>query len=142
MAKWPAGVRRTKQRNTVFDILASADKPISAVEICSRAGASGQAVWLSTVYRILEMLVKERAVSKLAVMDSDMALYELIGSGHRHYAVCIGCRKIISMENCPMERFLPQLKDADFRVTGHNLEVYGYCGQCDTPVLSGGADAP
>jgi Fur family ferric uptake transcriptional regulator len=125
-------VRRTRQRKIVFDILADAGKPMSAIEICSRTEAAGQPVWLSTVYRILETFVRERVAEKLTVMDSDMAFYAPAGpDSHRHYAVCIGCRKIISMENCPMDMFLPQLRDEGFRVTGHNLEVYGYCGQCN-----------
>jgi Fur family ferric uptake transcriptional regulator len=105
---------------------------MSAIEICSRTEALEQSVWLSTVYRILEMFVRERIASKLTVMDSDMAFYELtVPGGHRHYAVCVSCRRIISMDNCPMDQFLPHLQDDGFRVTGHKLEIYGYCGQCN-----------
>jgi Fur family ferric uptake transcriptional regulator len=34
------------------------------------------------------------------------------------------------MDNCPMEKFTPRLDDGDFRVTGHKVEVYGYCKDC------------
>ena len=37
---------------------------------------------------------------------------------------------MIPMENCPMESFIPKIKDKEFQVTGHNLEVYGYCKDC------------
>jgi Fur family ferric uptake transcriptional regulator len=125
-------MRRTRQRESVLAVLEGARAPMSAVGICSKTEADGNGVWLSTVYRILEAFVKERIVTKVAVMDGDAALYELAGPKHRHYAVCVNCRKIISMDNCPMEQFLPLFQDKDFRVTGHNLEVYGYCGTCDS----------
>jgi Fur family ferric uptake transcriptional regulator len=130
MGVMPEGIRRTRQRERVLSVLEDAREPLSAAEICSRASGGGFTVWISTVYRILEIFVKEGVVSKIAVMNGDTALYELAGARHRHYAVCVGCRRIISMSNCPMEQFLPLIDDSDFRVTGHNLEIYGYCGQC------------
>jgi Fur family ferric uptake transcriptional regulator len=126
----PDGMKRTKQREIVFSVLAEADRPLSAAEICSRTQAEGTPVWLSTVYRILEIFVKEHVAEKIAVTASDMAFYGLSDRSHRHYAVCISCRRIISMDNCPMEQFLPSIQDENFRVTGHNLEIYGYCGDC------------
>ncbi|MDR1246555.1 MAG: transcriptional repressor [Clostridiales Family XIII bacterium] len=128
---WPPGIKRTKQREAVLSVLERADGPLSAVDIRARTESDGDGVWLSTVYRILETFVNKGIVQRLAIMTGDMAVYELNRSGHRHYAVCVGCRKIISMDNCPMERFIPELADGAFRVTGHNLEVYGYCGDCD-----------
>jgi Fur family ferric uptake transcriptional regulator len=128
---WPTGIKRTKQREAVLAVLERADGPLSAVDIRARTESDGAGVWLSTVYRILETLVRKGVVLRLAMMTGDMAVYELNRFRHRHYAVCVGCRKIISMDNCPMERFIPKIADGAFRVTGHNLEVYGYCGDCD-----------
>jgi Fur family ferric uptake transcriptional regulator len=128
---WPAGIKRTKQREAVLAVLERADKPVSAAAICAQTEKDGEAVWLSTVYRILELFVKKGLAERIAMMTGEMAVYELNRFRHRHYAVCVSCRKIISMDNCPMERFVPKLADGDFRVTGHNLEVYGYCGDCD-----------
>jgi Fur family ferric uptake transcriptional regulator len=128
---WPAGIRRTKQRESVLSVLERADGPLSAVDIRARTEADGEGVWLSTVYRILETLVKKEIVIRFAMMSEDMAVYELNRFRHRHYAVCVVCRKIISVDNCPMDRFIPKLEDGAFRVTGHNLEIYGYCGDCD-----------
>jgi Fur family ferric uptake transcriptional regulator len=127
---WPTGIKRTKQRESVLAVLERADKPISAADIYAQTERDGEAVWLSTVYRILELFVKKGIVTKLAVMNSDVSLYEMNRFQHKHYAVCISCHKIIPMDNCPMERFIPRLEDKDFRVMGHNLELYGYCKDC------------
>jgi Fur family ferric uptake transcriptional regulator len=127
---WPAGIKRTKQRERVLAVLERADRPISAAEIYGQTERAGEAIWLSTVYRILELFVKKGIVTKWVVMNSETALYEINRFRHKHYAVCISCHKIITMDNCPMERFIPKLEDQDFRVMGHNLELYGYCKDC------------
>ena len=128
---WPDGMKKTKQREAVLAVLERADEPLRAADICARTGEAGVPVRLSTVYRILEILVKKGPVVRLFVMAGAPALYELNRFRHRHYAVCVRCRKIVSMDNCPMERFVPKLADGDFRVVGHNLEIYGYCKDCD-----------
>jgi Fur family ferric uptake transcriptional regulator len=128
---WPPGLKRTKPRENVLFVLEHAKKPLSAMEICSEIEKDGGTVWLSTIYRILELFVKKDIAVKISVLNNEMALYELNRFQHKHYAVCLGCHKIIMMDNCPMEKFIPKLED-DFRVVGHNLEIYGYCKDCST----------
>lgn len=127
---WPTGLKKTKQRECVLAVLEHARKPLSAMEIYSEIKRDGTSVWLSTVYRILELLVKRGMAVKIAVMNSETALYELNRFQHKHYAVCMNCHKIIQMDNCPMEKFLPKFQDDDFQVIGHNLEIYGFCKDC------------
>jgi Fur family ferric uptake transcriptional regulator len=127
---WPGGVKKTWQRQAVLAVLEESETPVDAAEICSRTQRDGRPVWLSTVYRILELFVREGVAARVAVMNSDTARYELRGQRHRHYAVCVECHKVIPMENCPMDEFVPRIADKSFRAIGHNLEVYGYCGSC------------
>ena len=93
-------------------------------------GKVGDTAWLSTVYRILETFLKNDIIIKTTIMNSDMAVYELNRYQHKHYAVCVNCRKVITMDNCPMESFIPKLEDNDFFVMGHNLEIFGLCKNC------------
>lgn len=127
---WPKGLKRTKQRESVLAVLKESTQPMSAQEISARIGKEGGGAWLSTVYRILELFVEKKLAIKTTIMNSETAVYELNRELHRHYAVCIGCHKMIPMENCPMESFIPRIKDKEFQVLGHNLEVYGYCKDC------------
>lgn len=100
------------------------------MEICKQTEEEDCPVWLSSVYRILELFVKENIVLKTTITDGEMALYELNRHKHRHYAVCLGCRKIVEMDNCPLVNFVPKLADNNFDVVGHKLELYGYCKDC------------
>lgn len=128
---WPAGIKRTRQREGVIAVLEHTDKPLSAADICAKMEKSGDGAWLSTVYRILELFVKKGIILKTNVMNNEMAVYELNRFKHKHYAVCMSCRKIIAMDNCPMEKFIPKLEDEDFHIMGHNLEIFGFCKDCD-----------
>ena len=131
---WPTGIKKTKQRQSVFSVLERASSPISAAEIYNQARNEDSSIWLSTVYRVLEHFVNEGLVVKTTVMNSSMALYELNCSKHKHYAVCVNCRKVIELVNCPMEKFVPQIAENDFRVLGHKVEMYGYCKDCDKKI--------
>lgn len=128
---WPNGIKKTKQRVSVYSILEQAKQPVSANDICKLTEQSDCPVWLSTVYRVLELFVKEHIVIKTTLADTDMALYELNRNQHKHYAVCLGCHKVVEMDNCPFHEFDPQLSDQGFHVLGHKLELYGYCLECE-----------
>ncbi|WP_294856064.1 Fur family transcriptional regulator [Oscillibacter sp.] len=127
---WQAGVKRTRQRESVLAVLEHSDKPLSAAEICSKIEMDGDTVWMSTVYRVLELFVEKGVALKTTVLNNEMAVYELNRFQHKHYAVCMKCRKIIPMGNCPMENFTPMLAEEGFQIVGHNLEVFGYCRDC------------
>ncbi|NLH00991.1 MAG: transcriptional repressor [Clostridiales bacterium] len=128
---WPDGMKKTKQRLCVYSVLENAPYPLSAMDIFRQIDGSDSSLWLSTVYRILELFVNEGLAIKTTVTGSNTALYELNRSTHRHYAVCLNCRKVIEMINCPMEKFVPKLSDDEFHVLGHKVEMYGYCRDCE-----------
>lgn len=130
-AVWPAGVKRTKQRESVLDILENAAEPLSAMDIYARLEKDRVPIWLSTVYRVLELFTEKGIVVRTTVPGSDMAYYERNRHGHHHYAVCVDCHKIVAIDNCPMTDFKPRLSDDEFRVLGHRVEMYGYCRACD-----------
>ena len=54
---WPEGIKKTKQREAIWSVLTSTDKPITAIEIAERLG-NGSTTWMSTIYRTLELLNK------------------------------------------------------------------------------------
>ncbi|MDR3210769.1 MAG: transcriptional repressor [Planctomycetota bacterium] len=130
MLTWPDGIKRTRQRVMVWAVLERARNPLSAVEICRRAGERGVTVWLSTVYRVLELFIKQGLVVKVVVLENGMALYETNRTPHRHYAICVSCRKVIPVAACPLEQFQSQLAEKDFQITDHSLEIFGYCRDC------------
>ncbi|MBQ3472370.1 MAG: transcriptional repressor [Clostridia bacterium] len=117
-----AGLKCTAQRRQVIDILNKADAPLTAENIYEKSSD----ISLSTVYRIAEKLVEKGIVTKNTIRDSDKFYYELADNKHRHYAICLGCGDMKYVDICPVH----DLKIDDFTVTGHKLEIYGYCDEC------------
>ena len=132
--EYPAGIKWTRQRKDVYQVLLEAAEPLSAVQIYQRleetAGPCGYAV--STIYRILAAFEARGLLLKSSWMGDDTLLYELNRGGHTHYALCLGCRKRVPLENCPLEHVHLHMPRAqgDFEITGHKLELYGYCRDC------------
>ena len=61
--KWPTDLKKTKSRVKILSILEDADVPISAMDIYSQLEKSEEPIWLSTVYRVLEIFVEKGMIS-------------------------------------------------------------------------------
>lgn len=116
------GLKCTKQRISVMQVLSDADAPLTVENIYDKVDGMS----LSTVYRIAEKLCEKGIVSKHTIQDSDKFYYELINGEHRHYAICLGCNEMRYVDICPVHS--PHIDN--FTVTGHKLEIYGYCDKC------------
>ena len=116
-----AGLKCTRQREAVIAALAGAEKPLTAEEIYKLSDNAS----LSTIYRTIERLMAKGIITSTTIPLSDGVFYELANE-HRHYAICLSCRRMKYIDGCPMRA--PRLDD--FTVTSHKIELYGYCGAC------------
>lgn len=130
--EYPQGMKWTKQRKNVYTVLQGAEEPLSAVQIYRLAEklAEGEDYALSTIYRILAFFEEKGMVSKNTWMGDGTIVYELNRGGHTHYAVCLECHKRIALQSCPFAHMHLDQNTGDFTVTGHKLELYGYCKDC------------
>lgn len=132
---YPRGLKWTKQRKSVYKVLWETAEPISAIQIYQRMSAreddGAQAEYaVSTVYRILAAFEEKGLVEKSTWMEDGTAVYSLNRGGHTHYAVCLNCHNRIPLRNCPFSHVRLEEGLGGFTVTGHKLELYGYCKAC------------
>lgn len=138
--QYPAGIKWTKQRKCVYQVLANAAEPLSARQIYMLVEemAGNETYALSTIYRILTVFEENGLVSGTTWLGDDTVVYELDRGTHTHYAVCLDCHKRIPLSGCPFtighfghhrsEERREEL--TDFTVIGHKVELYGYCHTC------------
>lgn len=128
---FPPDMKKTRQREEIFRILAEAAEPISAVDIYNRLlkTMEGANFAISTVYRALTAFEEKGYVTKSSLLGEDMSYYEWNQGQHKHYAVCLKCHKLIPLKSCPFEHAKIEPQE-DFAITGHKLELYGYCKGC------------
>ena len=132
---WPEGIKKTKQRLEIYHILADAIKPLTATEIFEELknedGSPRYA--FSTVYRCLQTFENAGILTKSTAVTSENAMYELRLAQHRHYAICLKCKERFPLRTCflgDLKNMLPANMD-EFQITGHQLEIYGYCPKCN-----------
>ncbi len=138
--EYPQGIKWTKQRRCVYQVLSEATEPLSAQQIYMLAGklAQNDTYALSTIYRILAAFEENGLVNSTTWMGDDTVVYELERGEHTHYAVCLDCHKRIPLHSCPFtighfgHRHGEDTEEelSDFTVIGHKVELYGYCSEC------------
>ena len=131
---FPQGIKWTRQRRAVYTVLWKAKEPLNAAAIYRLAceEGSGEEYAPSTIYRILAAFEEKGLVEKEADMADGNIFYSLCRGSHRHYAVCLECRKRIPLPSCPFAHIHMEKETQGFVIVDHKLEVYGYCAQCRT----------
>ena len=123
------GLKSTKNRNLVIEILNQAQEPMNAEAIFIKIREQRE-VNFSTVYRTLTALTQAAIIIKNQGVDGK-AYYQINNHNHRHYLVCAECKKKIVIDSCPMELIGQKLEaETGFHITGHNLEFVGECPEC------------
>lgn len=130
--EYPKGIKWTKQRKSVYEVLFNASEPLNAVQIYNLVEKQDEenTFALSTIYRILATFEEKGLVNKSTWMDSDSLIYELNKGEHTHYAVCLECHRRIPLEHCPFAHLHLENETDEFTITSHKLELYGYCKDC------------
>lgn len=128
-----AGMRPTKQRLSVIEVLGEERDDATAQEIHARLRARGERIGLTTVYRTIAALSERGIVDTLNHRRGE-ACYRLCGQdGHHHHLVCISCHRVVELEDCELAGWLNEVSAAHgFVATDHLLEVTGLCGACKT----------
>lgn len=122
--------RLTKKRKIILDVLEKATKPLTAFDILDIVQDSGTDIWISTIYRTLDKFEEEGLIEKADIPDSDSSYYLLKDKKHKHYGICLSCKKLVDIVGCPFHDQNLSMEDDSFEVTSHNLTVYGYCSDC------------
>ncbi len=132
---YPEGLKWTKQRKDVYEVLWQAKEPLSVVQIFKRLDKEKEEKMyaVSTIYRILSFFEEHELVNKSTWLGEDTVVYELNRGEHTHYAVCLQCHKRIPLSHCPFAHLHPEQLEGntdEFTITAHKLELYGFCKDC------------
>lgn len=125
------GLKVTKHRSSILEVIESNDYPITADDIYLKLKEDNISINLSSVYKILDILVCNSLITKCTLGDNNKTLYEINKFEHKHHLICNGCKKIFAISSCPLISYEKQLESSmDFEITNHKLEIYGYCKDC------------
>jgi len=127
------GVRLTRQRCVLLEVMDQAEQHLSADAILERAQKIDPRVHRVTVYRTLEMLKSHGLLDELDLLHIH---------GHRHYyeshglrdhihVACLQCGKVREVESDLFEELKRQVqRDTGIQITVTRMEIGGYCDSC------------
>jgi Fur family ferric uptake transcriptional regulator len=127
------GIRLTRQRRVILQVMDAADQHLDVDQIFERAKRIDSGVHLVTVYRTVEMLKKQGLIDELDLLHlrGDRHYYETHGPRDHIHVACLKCGKVREFESRLYEQLKSQIeKDFGMKVTISRTEVGGYCSDC------------
>ena len=119
--------RQTKQKQAIRASFVATDRPLSPDEVLALAKKHVAGMSIATVYRNIGSLVEDGWLTTVELPGTS-ARYEVAGKKHHHHFQCKDCEKVYELSGCGLA-LKPDLPKG-FRMTGHELFLYGVCAEC------------
>ena len=124
------GYRITPQREMVVDIIAHADRHMSAEEIFAELQTRTQATNITTVYRTLDMLWEEGFACRNDLSEGKIA-YATYKHGTHIHLVCRQCNDIIDADPEMLDPLGDELRQQHhFEADLQHISIFGVCADC------------
>jgi Fur family ferric uptake transcriptional regulator len=125
------GVRATRQRAAITELLDSLDEFRSAQELHDELRRRGENIGLTTVYRTLQAMSAARLVDTLRT-DTGESVYRVCsGQHHHHHLVCRNCGATVEVAGREVEAWAAEVAvEHGFSDVSHTIEIFGTCASC------------
>lgn len=118
------GMRLSRQRRFILELLWQAKEHLSAREIYDRLNQQGKAIGHTSVYQNLEALSSQGIIE--CIERSDGRLYGNVCDAHSHVN-CLDTNQIVDIYVELPEDLLEHIEQqTGVRITGYKIDFYGY----------------
>jgi Fur family ferric uptake transcriptional regulator len=118
------GMRLSKQRRFILELLWQAKEHLSAREIYDRLNQQGKEIGHTSVYQNLEALSEQGIIE--CIERSDGRLYGNISDPHSHVN-CLDTNQIMDVHvELPAELIYEIEQQTGVRITDYSIDFYGY----------------
>ncbi len=118
------GMRMSRQRRFILELLWQVREHLSAREIYARLNREGKAIGHTSVYQNLEALSAQGIIE--CIERSDGRLYGNISDSHSHIN-CVNTGQILDIYVTLPEELIEQVeKQTGVRITDYRIDFYGY----------------
>ena len=125
-----AGLRQTRPRRLVADLIAARTGHFSAADLAADAQRRGVALGRATIFRTLELLLGAGALERIDLPDGAHAYVEC-APRHHHHAVCSSCGTVVDFDDADLAAVVTGVaRRTGFRIDSHRLELFGRCPAC------------
>ena len=125
------GLRFTSQREAVWNEIISSDDHREADEIYMAIKQKGVSVSRATVYRTIDVLLKNNFVRKLDIGVGPSKFEHKIDSHHHDHIICIHCGRIEEFMVDQIENLQDKVaEEYGFKLVRHIHQLFGLCENC------------
>ena len=125
------GLRFTQQRQLIWDELCSSEEHRDAEEIYLSLRKDGVIASRATVYRTIDVLVKNKLVRKLELGDGKARYENKMDSSHHDHLICVQCGKIEEFMDDKIESIQDDIvKSFGFKMIRHIHQLFVICDKC------------
>ena len=119
------GLRFTEQRKSIWDEITSSDDHREAEDIYLALRKKNINVSRATVYRTIDVLVKNNLVRKLDIGDAPSKYENKIDSHHHDHMICLETGDIIEFYNEELENLQDEIaKKHGYKVVRHVHQLF------------------
>jgi Fur family ferric uptake transcriptional regulator len=127
------GIRLTRQRRVILQVMDSAQRHLDAMEILRKAQRLDSNVHKVTVYRTIDLLKRHGLIDELDLLHlrGDKHYYEAHSPRDHIHVACLRCGKVREFESNLFEKLKDQIAhDLQIKITVTRTEIGGYCNSC------------
>jgi Fur family ferric uptake transcriptional regulator len=122
--------RSSGPRECVAETAASMDGAFTVDELAAAVRDRRPATGTATVYRAVAALEESGWLERVGDRRGTALFARCHAPDHHHHLVCTGCGATVATE-CPLDdRLSRSAGEAGFRVTSHEVRLYGLCADC------------
>lgn len=120
-----AGVRITRPRRIILEIIAGTEDHPDAYEIFRRASAIDASISLSTVYRTMNLLEEHGTIQRHAFAGGP-SRFEHVGEEHHDHLIDVETGDVIEFRSDRIEKLQDEIaRELGYDILHHRLELYG-----------------
>ncbi|HVW08972.1 MAG TPA: transcriptional repressor [Bryobacteraceae bacterium] len=132
-ARAAAGMRLTRQRQILLDLIDKTGLHLDAERLYQMAREKDPKINRVTVYRTLKLLKEGGLVDELDLMHhaGEQHYYETRRKQEHAHVICLTCGKVEEFFGEPLQRLRRQIESHfGFQIVLARTEVGGYCSHC------------
>ena len=125
------GLRNTPEREQVVRAVFAIHDHFDVEELYSILHSKNDKISKATVYRTIPLLLESGLIQEAYFEDGHHHYEHIYGHEHHCHLRCLDCGKVIEFTEETVKDVEQRVgAHYEFLVTGHKLEVYGYCVKC------------
>ena len=127
------GVRMTRQRRLLVDIMQNSPRHLDAATLLEIARKQEPEIDRATVYRTIALLKDRGLIDELDLMhiEGEKHYYEAKTSRDHCHMACFRCGAIMEYASSSFEKLKSEMvKQSGFQIRVVRLEVGGFCKRC------------